>query len=119
MVTKDIIKDTSYGETKIFVKLSATGHFGHKTFRTRTRHFGTGAEMSQDTSASDREKSGHFGTGIRLKLGAEVSRCFGAELSGHFRTGTEVSGHFDTNFVVPKCLGAEVSGSHISAERFW
>jgi len=26
-----------------------TGHFGRKTLRTRTRHFGTGAEVSQDS----------------------------------------------------------------------
>jgi len=43
-----------------------TGHFGRKTFRTRTRHFGTSAE---------------------------------------------VTGRFGTNFVVPKCLVTEVSGS--------
>ena len=41
------------------------------------------------------------GFGICLKFGAEVSKCLGAE----------VSGHFSTNFVVPKCLVAEVPGS--------
>jgi len=39
-----------------------------------------------------------FGTGV------EVS-------DGHFRPGPQVSGQFDTNLVVPKCLVAEVSGS--------
>ena len=31
--------------------------------------------------------------------------------NGHFGPGPEVSGHFGTNFVVPKCPVAEVSGS--------
>jgi len=78
-----------------------TGHFGHKTLRTRTRHFDTGP----DTSAPDRGKVGTLRTQdssddtgldppvVRLKLGVEVS------------------GHFGTNFVMPKCLVAEVSGS--------
>jgi len=101
-----------------------TGHFGHRTLRTRTRHFGTGDEVSQvsghfgtknvvrDTSAP--VSKSHFGTGsrksrdtsepgqyrrdtappvIRLKLGAEVSKWFGAELSGHF----------GRNVLWPKC----------------
>ena len=44
---------------------------------------------------------------IRLKLGAKVSKWFGA----HFRPGPEVSRYFGTNFVVPKYLLADVSGS--------
>ena len=76
---------------------------GYRTLRPRaTRYFGP--RKSLDTS-----DPGQFGrdTGtdakqfqrdtvppvIRLKLGAEVS------------------GHFGTNFVVPKCPAAEVSGS--------
>jgi len=54
--------------------------------------------------------SRHFGNGLRLKLGAEVSKWFGAEVSGHFGT------RFSLILVpkclsalVPKCLGAEVS----------
>ena len=52
---------------------------------------------------------------IFLNFGAEVSKWHlgtgtGTEMSnGHFCPGPEVSGHFGTNFVVPKCLGAEVS----------
>jgi len=38
--------------------------------------------------------------------------------------GPEVSGHFGTDFVVPKCLVAEVSGSrpalrHLSTDPFY
>ena len=33
---------------------------------------------------------------------AEVSR-------GHFGTGAEMSGHFGTSLMVPKCLGSEMS----------
>jgi len=40
------------------------------------------------------------------------SRQFGtsAEVSfGHFGTSAELSGHFGTSLMVPKCLGSEVS----------
>ena len=47
---------------------SATRHFGHRTLRTRTRHFGTGAEVSQDTSAP-----GQMG----IDTSAPMQKCLG------------------------------------------
>jgi len=75
-----------------------------------TRHFGTGAEMS-----------GHFGTGFALNLVPFLSKCFGAEVSGHFGTLRDRDGdrsvQWHHNFVVLKCLVAEVSGSRDSCLR--
>jgi len=71
---------------------SVTGHFGHKTLRTRMRHFGTVSRhfctknVVRDTSTSDQRKVGTLWTKdysdktldtappvVRLKVGAEVS----------------------------------------------
>jgi len=52
----------------------------------RSRQFGTSAEVSER----------HFGTS--------------AELSGHFGTSAELSGHFGTSLMVPKCRVRSVLG---------
>jgi len=85
-----------------------TGHFGHKTLRQRCRSF----SKSQHISVPDRGKvatlrmQDNFDETappvIRLKLGAEVSKWFSAEVFGRFGP---------CNFVVSKCLVAQVFSS--------
>ena len=70
-----------------------TGHIGHKTLRHQkrgTRHF--------DTSAVIEEKPGYFDPG-QYSDETQLPRWFGL--------------NFGTNFVVPKCPVAEVSGFRI------
>ena len=59
----------------------------------------------QDTSAPR-----HFGP-VRDTSSPVPLRHRIEEKLGHFGLGPEVSGHFGTSFVVPKCLVAEVFGS--------
>jgi len=60
---------------------------------------------SRDPSAAGQFRRGTAPPVIRLTLGTEVSKWFGAEVFGPW------FGHFGTSFVVLKCLVAEVSGS--------
>ena len=83
-----------------------TGHFGHKILRHQDTlgHFGTGLKTLRhqkrgtrhfDTNAVIEEKLAHFDP-------------------GQFRWDTTPPVlNFGTNFVVPKCLVAEVSGSRL------
>jgi len=70
-----------------------------------TRHFGTGADTSAQCRHQIEEKSG---------LGSLLTQDNSGETAPpviRLKLGAEVSGHFGTNFVVPKCLVADVSGS--------
>jgi len=84
---------------------------GYRTFRPQdtsaSRHSWTLRHRSQDTSTPktwherrDREKAGT----LRVRLRTILMR--------HSSTGDQFVLNFSTNFVVPNCLVAEVSGSH-------
>ena len=50
-------------------------------------HYGTGSRTSRDNSDPEQFRRGTAAPVIRLKLGAEVSKCVGAEVFGHFGPG--------------------------------
>jgi len=67
-----------------------TGHFGHRTLRTRTRHFGTSAEVSQDTSAPKTrfETLRHWCRSVLKHFGTKSTKSRDTSAPGQMRRDT-------------------------------
>jgi len=95
-IHKDIAIDAIY-----YQLLQALTLYCTRNMLSRSRQFGTSAEVSFVPKCPKR---------LRRKCPKDTSE----EVSErHFGTGAELSGHFGTSLIVPKCLGSEVSWSEV------